>query len=135
MGTTNILDLNNRVDELEKSFPANKVVMTGGGNVEDAIDEVADGLIALHGYTDISASVLDLSSFTATDNCILLLNSSGTNNARPYFNYLVNGTMYGTTGDLNASLDRHVFLRKGDVFKFNDTYPYESALTNYVYLV
>lgn len=110
------------------TFPANKVIMTGGGNVENAI-------ITLHGYTDISASVLDLSSFTATDNCILLLNSNGTDNARPYFNYLVNSTQYGTAGVLNASLDRYVFLRKGDVFKFNDTYPYENTLTNYVYLV
>lgn len=92
MGTTNTLDLNNRIDELDKTnkqltdeiatktknfqgtiaewnqltteekkaydhasipdsidggitFPADKVVMTGGGNVEDAIDEVAEKII------------------------------------------------------------------------------------------
>ena len=37
MGSTNILDMNNRVDDLEKSYPANKVVMTGGGNVENSL--------------------------------------------------------------------------------------------------
>lgn len=40
MGTTNILDLNNRVDELEKSYPANKVMLSDGvTSVEDALDE------------------------------------------------------------------------------------------------
>ena len=32
------------------TFPANKVVMTGGGNVEDAIDEVTSGLNSKIGY-------------------------------------------------------------------------------------
>lgn len=104
MGTTNTLDLNNRIDELDKTnkqltdeiatktknfqgtiaewnqltteekkaydhasipnsidggvtFPANKVVMTGGGNVEDAIDEVAEKIISRI-YTTKSSSTV-----------------------------------------------------------------------------
>lgn len=38
MGTTNILDLNNRVDELEKSYPASHVMLSDGvTSVEDKI--------------------------------------------------------------------------------------------------
>jgi len=41
MSTTNILDLNNRVDGLEKSYSANKVMMSDGvTSVEDAVDEI-----------------------------------------------------------------------------------------------
>ena len=41
MGTTNILDLNNRVDKLEKSYPATQVMMSDGvTSVEDVVDEV-----------------------------------------------------------------------------------------------
>ena len=43
MGTTNTLDLNNRINELADSYPANKVVMSDGTtSVEDALDEVAE---------------------------------------------------------------------------------------------
>ena len=45
MGTTNILDLNNRVDELEKSYPAEQVMMSDGvTSVEEALDELENGL-------------------------------------------------------------------------------------------
>ena len=43
MGTTNILDLNNRVSELAQSYPADKVRMSDGvTSVEDALDAVAN---------------------------------------------------------------------------------------------
>lgn len=46
MGTTNILDLNNRVDELEKSYPANKVVMSDGvTSVEEKIGNLLNGAV------------------------------------------------------------------------------------------
>lgn len=43
MGTTNILDLNNRVDELEKSYPASQVMMSDGvTSVEDALANIGN---------------------------------------------------------------------------------------------
>ena len=45
MGTTNILDLNNRVDELAESYPADKVMMSDGvTSVEDALDNIRCGV-------------------------------------------------------------------------------------------
>lgn len=45
MSTTNILDMNNRIDELSESYPADKVMMSDGAtSVEDAVDEVTEAL-------------------------------------------------------------------------------------------
>lgn len=44
MGTTNILDLNNRVDEMEKSYPAEQVMMSDGvTSVEEAVNDIVGG--------------------------------------------------------------------------------------------
>ena len=41
MSTTNILDLNNRIDKLTASYPADKVMLSDGTtSVEDALDEL-----------------------------------------------------------------------------------------------
>ena len=41
MSTTNILDLNNRIDELAETYPANNVMMSDGvTSVEDALDDL-----------------------------------------------------------------------------------------------
>lgn len=43
MSTTNILDLNNRIDELAESYPATQVVMPDGvTSVADALPKVTD---------------------------------------------------------------------------------------------
>lgn len=104
--------------------------------ISNELATLKSGLITLHGYTDISSSILDPSlSFTATENCILWLRSSNAENVAPYYNYLVNNTKRGLKGGVGATLDHYVFLRAGDAFKFNDSFPYESTLTNNVYLV
>lgn len=62
MGTTNILDLNNRVDELAKSYPADKVMMSDGGtSVEDAVDEKSKILTTEVSFTVNSSAQLVIS--------------------------------------------------------------------------
>lgn len=57
MGTTNILDLNNRVDELEKSYPASQVMMSDGTtSVEEAVDEVASGISKIYTSNNIAGN-------------------------------------------------------------------------------
>lgn len=59
MGTTNILDLNNRVDELEKSYPASQVMMTDGvTSVEEAVDEVTEKITIPESIQAITSSVI-----------------------------------------------------------------------------
>ena len=46
MSTTNILDLNNRIDELTESYPADKVMLSDGvTSVEDKVDELTDYVV------------------------------------------------------------------------------------------
>ena len=40
MSTTNILDLNNRIDELADSYPASKVMLNSGDSVEEKMGNV-----------------------------------------------------------------------------------------------
>ena len=74
MSTTNILDLNNRVDELEKSYPADKVMMSDGEtSVEDAVDNVftatnATGVSGSFHYTKIGRVVVGAGEMSVTEN-------------------------------------------------------------------
>ena len=56
MSTTNILDLNNRIDELADSYPADKVMMSDGvTSVEDRLDAAnIDSAVDLSSYTSSS---------------------------------------------------------------------------------
>ena len=64
MSTTNTLDLNNRVnklekdvDELAKSYPAAKVMMSDGvTSVEDAVDKLTSGLTKKAHFYNIQGS-------------------------------------------------------------------------------
>ena len=58
MGTTNILDLNNRVDEMEKSYPATQVMMSDGvTSVEDALDEAEGDIESLNTVIDVTSEI------------------------------------------------------------------------------
>lgn len=52
MGTTNILDLNNRVSELAQSYPASKVLLNSGDSVEERVDA---NIISQAARVDISS--------------------------------------------------------------------------------
>ena len=86
MSTTNILDLNNRINELAESYPANKVMMSDGvTSVEDATN-FTQSLINTIKETrfDITAISGDQTSFTGygiynsyTKTVKIYINSSG----------------------------------------------------------
>ena len=79
MGTTNILDLNNRVSELAESYPASKVLMNDGASVEadlaSAVPRTATGTT----LSTLNSAVGQLSE-TQKSNCIIGVNTATFNN-------------------------------------------------------
>ena len=58
MGTTNTLDLNNRVTELAGSYPADKVMMSDGvTSVEDALDALQIKSVTFNETTSSSGRI------------------------------------------------------------------------------
>lgn len=117
MGTTNILDLNNRVDELEKSYPANKVMMSDGvTSVEEAVDElkanITSGPTALSFDTEYTAS---------SDGYVRGIVNQGANKFVQIQLYFSSAGAYGIVAKVGDSLNEgqacSVYVRKGMKYK------------------
>jgi hypothetical protein len=111
MSTTNILDLNNRIDELTKSYPANKVMMPDGvTSVEDAISNKHYGTaVSLLGYTSSS------NYFTCPADGIVLVNcsSSQTSHAISLISIDLGDTIGASLGTGSGALKITVPVLKG----------------------
>lgn len=128
MGTTNILELNNRVDKLEKSYPADNVMMADGvTSVEDAVDELKSGL------TNYISSV----SYTGTTNSDGYISGSANTFGLP--NSAIPLSVYFEKGSYSSQrkVDYYMFGNSGIAFRFisGDTPVANNSVTATIYYV
>ena len=110
MGTTNILDLNNRVDKLEKSYPAEQVMMSDGvTSVEDKIHIGYGTMVNITSYTSSNK-------YTApSDGLVVVTLTSNSNDSYcSLFSRMLNNVVCKVVGLGNNSTVTSVPVLKGD---------------------
>ena len=98
MSTTNILDLNNRIDELAESYPADKVMMSDGASVEadlaSAVPRTASGTTV----TQLVSAINQLTEEQKDKCCIKITSSIGSHLVRRITGDFYTGVIVSANG-------------------------------------
>lgn len=116
------------------TFPANKVVMTGGGNVEDAIDEVAERINANTLANAGTVLTYDTEFVCPSDGYIRGLVNTGATKHITFWMKRANGTwfsLFQTVGGDEVSGINCIFVKKGMRVKYDGN---SSADTNCAFI-